>query len=148
MIVQDFVAVYALLHVLVDVEAVVAELAKEVVPEDVQGAAEDALAAVLEVVILAVQALAKEAVQEVVLVLVLLVLTVVLITVPVVAVHCAKGVAQDVQALATEGAQEVVLVLAPLVLTNAQVDAAEDVKQGVKTVVIRAARQDVREDVT
>ena len=106
MIVQDFVAVYALLHVLVDVEAVVAALAKEVVPEDVQGAAEDALAAVLEVVILAVQALAKE------------------------------------------DAQEVVRVLAPLVLTNAQVDAAEDVKQGVKTVVIRAARQGVREDVT
>ena len=109
MIVQDFVAVYALLHVLVDVEAVVAALAKEVVPEDVQEAAEVALALVL-------------------------------------------GVAQDVQALATEGAQEVVLVLAPLVLTvvliTAQVVAAEDVKQGVKTVVIRAARQDVREDVT
>ena len=105
MIVQDFVVGYALLPVLVDVEAVVAELAKGLVPEDVQEAAEVALALVL-------------------------------------------GVAQDVQALATEGAQEVVLVLAPLVLTNAQVDAAEDVKQGVKTVVIRAARQDVREDVT
>ena len=105
MIVQDFVLGYALLPVLVDVEAVVAELAKGLVPEDVQEAAEVALALVL-------------------------------------------GVAQDVQALATEGAQEVVLVLAPLVLTNAQVDAAEDVKQGVKTVVIRAARQDVREDVT
>ena len=104
MIVQDFVLVYALLPVLVDVEAVVAVLAEGLVPEDVQEAAEVALALVL-------------------------------------------GVAQDVQALATEGAQEVVLVLAPLVLTNAQVDAAEDVKQGVKTVVIRAARQDVREDV-
>ena len=105
MIVQDFVRGYALLPVLVDVEAVVAVLAKGLAPEDVQEAAEVALALVL-------------------------------------------GVAQDVQALATEGAQEVVLVLAPLVLTNAQVDAAEDVKQGVKTVVIRAARQDVREDVT
>lgn len=146
-IVQDFVVGYALLPVLVDVEAVVAVLAKGLVPEVVQGAAADAPEDVQEVVIPAVQALAKEAVQEVVLVLVLLVLTVVLITAPVVAVHCAKGVAQDVQALATEGAQEVVLVLAPLVLTNAQVDAAEDVKQGVKTVVIRAARQDVREDV-
>lgn len=105
MIVQDFVLGYALLPVLVDVEAVVAVLAKVLVLEDVQAAAEAALVLVL-------------------------------------------GVAQDVQALATEGAQEVVLVLAPLVLTNAQVDAAEDVKQGVKTVVIRAARQDVREDVT
>ena len=109
MIVQDFVVGYALLPVLVDVEAVVAVLAKGLVPEDVQEAAEVALALVL-------------------------------------------GVAQDVQALATEGAQEVVLVLAPLVLTvvliTAQVVAAEDVKQGVKTVVIRAAIQDVREDVT
>ena len=105
MIVQDFVVGYALLPVLVDVEAVVAVLAKGLVPEDVQEAAQVALALVL-------------------------------------------GVVQDVQALATEGAQEVVLVVAPLVLTNAQVDAAEDVKQGVKTVVIRAARQDVREDVT
>ena len=147
MIVQDFVLGYALLPVLVDVEAVVAVLAKGLVPEDVQEAAEVALALVLGVA-QDVQALATEGAQEVVLVLAPLVLTVVLITAQVVAVHCAKGVAQDVQALATEGAQEVVLVLAPLVLTNAQVDAAEDVKQGVKTVVIRAARQDVREDVT
>ena len=95
MIVQDFVADYARLHVLVDVEAVVVVLAKEVVPGDVQGVAEAALVVALGVVILPVQALAKEDVQEVVLVLVLLVLMVVLITAQVVVVHCAKEVAQD-----------------------------------------------------
>ena len=95
MIVQDFVLGYALLPVLVDAEAVVAVLAKGLVLEDVQAAAEAALVLVLGVVILAVQALAKEAVQEVVLVLVLLVLTVVLITAQVVAVHCAKVNARD-----------------------------------------------------
>ena len=96
-IVQDFVVGYALLPVLVDVEAGVAVLAKGLVPEDVKAAAEAALVLVLGVVILAVQALAKEDAQEVVRVLAPLVLTVVLITAQVVAVHCAKGVAQDVQ---------------------------------------------------
>lgn len=92
---QDFVVGYALLPVLVDVEAVVAVLAKGLVPEDVKAAAAAALVLVLGVVILAVQVLATEGAQEVVLVLVLLVLTVVLITVQVVAAHCAKANARD-----------------------------------------------------
>lgn len=95
MIVQDFVAVYALLHVLVDVEAVVAELAKGLVPEGVKAAAAAALVLVLGVVILAVQALATEDAQEVVLVLAPLVLTVVLITAQVVVRYCAKANARD-----------------------------------------------------
>ena len=94
-IVQDFVVGYALLPVLGDVEAVVAVLAKGLVPEDVKAAAAAALVLVLGVVILAVRALAKEDAQEVVRVLAPLVLTVVLITAQVVAIHCAKGVAQD-----------------------------------------------------
>lgn len=94
-IVPDFVVGYALLPVLVDVEAVVAVLAKGLVPEDVKAAAAAALVLVLGVVILAVQELATEDAQEVVLVLAPLVLTVVLITAQVVVRYCAKANARD-----------------------------------------------------
>lgn len=129
---------YALLHVLVDVEAVVAVLAKGLVPEDVKAAAAAALEDVQEVVIPAVRVLVTEGVQEVVPVLVLLVLTVVLITAQVVAVHCAKVNARDapvdVQGLvnhlvqvSVKDVQEVAWVI---VVANVQED-AEEVAQDV-----------------
>lgn len=112
MIVQDFVAVYARPHVLVDVEAVVVVLAKVLVPEDVQEAAVGVLVVVRVAAILVVQVVVKRDAQEVVLVLVLLALMVVLITVRVVAAHCAKGVAQDVVVDVQERVKELVQVTA------------------------------------
>lgn len=108
MIVQDFVAGYALLPVLVDVEAVVVVLAKELVLEVVQGAVADAPGDVMGVVIPAVQVLVTEDVQEVVPVVVLLVLTVVLITAQVVAAHCVWEVAQGARVDVLERVKEVV----------------------------------------
>lgn len=141
MIVQDFVAGYARLHVLVDVEAVVAVLVKVLVLEDVQGAAGAALVVVLEVVILAVQVLAKEDVQEVVLVLVLLVLTVVLITVQVVAAHCARGVARAVQVDVQEHVKDLALVSVKDVQEVAQVIVVANV-QGAAEVAVQEDAED------
>lgn len=139
MIVQDFVVVYALLPVLVDVEAVVAVLAKGLVPEDAKEAAEAALVVVPESVRRPVLVLVPEDAQEVVRIHALLVRMVVPVTAQVIVRYCAKADAQDapvdVQGLVNQLVQVSVKGAGITALASVSTHVPEDVQQLVPDVV-------------